>query len=213
MDVRRDDASIDLTATRWRMVLRNCGVRPSVVEEWVPLFVQYVQPSKFSQGAREIDDFVGQVLHETGRLERLEENLNYRPQRLCEVWPSRFIGLESARPYAYNAEALANYVYGKRMGNDQPGDGYRYRGRGIPMVTGKANYALLEQLTGLPLIADPDSLAKPEPALRCAVLWWEKKVPDDAIDTCERVSRAVNGGDIGLDDRVWLTNKAAEALR
>lgn len=201
-----------IAADRWRRVLMACAVRGETVALWAPLFEKYVQPSAFSQGTRELDDFVGQVLHETGRLERLEENLNFRPERLCQVWPSRFVGVAAARPYAYNPEALANLVYGKRMGNDVPGDGFRYRGRGIPMVTGKENYQLLEQLTGLPLVRDPDQLAKPEPALRCAVLWWEKRVPDAAIDTIERVTRAVNGGDIGLEDRAWLTRKAGEAL-
>ena len=80
------------------------------------------------------------------------------------------------------------------------------------MVTGRENYALLEQLTGLPLLAFPDLLADPDCALRCAVLWWEKKVPDRAIDTVERVTRAVQGGQLALEERRTLTGRAGRAL-
>lgn len=197
---------------RWLEVLIHCGVRKPTALLWAPLFVQHVQPDRFSLGLREIDDFVGQVLHETTRLEHLTENMNYRAERLMQVWPARFPTMAVAGMYQYRPEALANFVYGGRIGNDHDGDGFRYIGRGIPMVTGKANYKLLQDLTGLPLLDYPTMLAQPEHALRCAVLWWEKRVPDSAIDSLERVSRAVNGGTIGLDDRRLLTRKASEAL-
>lgn len=199
-------------AARWLQVLLHCGVAKYTALEWAPLFVLHVQPDRFSLGARELDDFVAQVLHETGRLEHLTENLNYRATRLMEVWPKRFPTLAKAALYQYRPEALANFVYGGRMGNNCEGDGFKYLGRGIPMVTGKANYRLLQDLTGLPLVDYPSMLSQPEVALRCAVLWWEKKVPDEAIDTLERVSRAVNGGTTGLEDRRMLARKAAEAL-
>lgn len=202
-----------ITESRWLEVLVYCGVRPSTAVIWAPLFTRHVQPDRFSQGEREIDDFVGQVLHETARLEHLVENLNYRPERLCEVWPSRFRGVAEAMPYAYNPEALAEKVYGKRMGNDQPGDPFRFIGRGIPMVTGRENYELLEDLTGYPLLDFPVMLEDPDIALQCAVLWWDKKIPDSAIDSIERTTRAVNGGTVGLEDRRWLTCKAAEKLK
>jgi putative chitinase len=201
-----------IDAPRWHAVLLHCGVRESTAAEWAPLFERHIQPERFSLGQREIDDFVAQVLHETTRLEHLTENLNYRAERLMEVWPKRFPNRSIAGMYQWRPEALGNFVYGGRMGNDQEGDGFRYLGRGIPMVTGKANYLLLQQLTGLPLVSYPTMLADPDTALRCAVLWWEKKVPDEAIDTLERVSRAVNGGTVGLEDRRLLARKAAEAL-
>lgn len=185
-----------------------------MADQWAPIFARHVQAEAFSVGNRELDDFLGQVLHETARLENLEENLNYRPARLCQVWPSRFPGIAAAMPYAYNPEALAEKVYGGRedLGNIEPGDGAKFIGRGIPMITGRANYALLEGLTGEPLVDYPVLLTNPDIALRCAVLWWEKRVPDSAIDTIERVTRAVNGGQIGLEDRRWLTAKAEEML-
>jgi putative chitinase len=203
-----------ITAARWLEVLGYCGVHATTAVKWAPLFAKHIQAENFSLGRRELDDFVGQVLHETAMLERLEENLNYSAKRLTEVWPGRFPNLAAAAPYAYNPEALAEKAYGMRedLGNDTPGDGLKYLGRGIPMITGKANYALLEGLTGEPLVDFPVMLQNPDIALRCALLWWERRVPDSAIDTIERVSRAVNGGLIGLQDRRQLTAKAGEVL-
>jgi putative chitinase len=201
-----------ISEARWLEVLTFCGVAARTALEWAPIFERHVQPERFSQGAREIDDFVGQILHETVRLEHLEESLHYSAKRLTHVWPGRFPTLEEAEPYAMNPEALAERCYGGRMGNNEPGDGYLYRGRGIPMVTGKDNYALLEQLLGLPLVAYPDLLCDPDTALRCGVAWWEKRVPDSAIDSLSRVTRAVQGAQLGLEDRGRLTDKAKRAL-
>lgn len=202
-----------ITSAQWLRLLCYCGVRYLTAVQWAKIFEDQVQAEKFDLGVRELDDFVGQILEETQMLERLEENLNYSAKRMTEVWPARFPTLAAAAPYAYNPEALANKTYGGRMGNTAPGDGWEYRGRGIPMVTGHDNYALLAQLTGLPLLEFPDMLAKPDGALRCGVLWWEKKVPDSAIDSVERVTRAVQGGTLGLPDRTMLTQKAGLALK
>ena len=80
--------------------------------------------------------------HETGgRFQPVTENLNYSAQRLTEVWPSRFPTIASAKPYASNPRKLANKVYGGRLGNVAPDDGWLYRGRGLPQITGKENYA------------------------------------------------------------------------
>lgn len=202
-----------ISESAWLEVLTFCGVRAIVAVKWAPLFERWVQPEHFSRGLDEIDDFVGQVLHETQRLTKLVENLNYSAQRLTEVWPGRFPTLASAIPCSYAPEVLAERVYGGRMGNvPRSGDAFKYRGRGIPMVTGRDNYALLQQLTALPLLDFPVLLENPATALNCAVLWWEKRVPDSAIDSIERVTRAVQGGQLGLAERRELTNKASEAL-
>lgn len=203
-----------IPAARWLEVLGYCGVHAMTAVKWAPLFERHIQADRFSLGRKEMDDYLGQILHESVRLEHLEESLNYSAKRLTEVWPGRFPDIESARPYANNPEALAEKCYGMRedLGNDQPGDGLRFKGRGVIQITGRANYALLEPLLGKPLLQFPELLADPEIALRASLLWWEKKVPDSAIDTIERVTRAVNGGAIGIKDRRRLTAKAAEAL-
>lgn len=201
-----------ITEARWLEVLTFCGVRAATALTWAPLFEKHIQPANFSLGARELDDYVGQVLHETGRLEKLVENLNYSAQRLTEVWPARFPTLEKAISCAWNPQGLAERVYGNRLGNHRQGDGWRYRGRGIPMVTGLDNYKLLQALTGEPLVERPELLEQPDIALRCSVHWWEKRVPDSAIDTIERVTKAVQGAQLALEDRRRLTEKAGAVL-
>lgn len=203
---------MNITAARWLEVLTYCGVRAGTAVKWAPIFEEHIQPDRFSKGLQEIDDFVGQVLHETAMLEKLVESLNYSAQRLTEVWPSRFPGVAAATPYAWNPEALAEKAYGGRLGNTAPGDGFKYLGRGIPMVTGKVNYQLLQDLTGEPLVDFPVLLENPGIALRCGLLWWEKKVPDSAINSVERVTRAVQGGQQELERRAALTGKALEVL-
>lgn len=202
-----------IPAASWLKVLAYCGVPWTIAVQWSKTFESGVQPELFSQGARELDDFVGQVLHETRCLQKLEESLNYSAKRMTEVWASRFPSIASAEPYAYQPEKLANKVYGGRLGNVKPGDGWLYRGRGIPMITGQVNYLLLQDLTAIGLVEKPDLLLNPDIAIRCAILWWEKKVPDSAIDCVERVTCAVNGGEIGLIDRKTLTERAGTALR
>jgi len=82
------------------------------------------------------------TFHETGgKMQPIEENLNYTSAaRIKQVWPSRFPTIASAQPYVRNPQKLANKVYGGRMGNTGPDDGWRYRGRGLPQITGKDNY-------------------------------------------------------------------------
>lgn len=84
---------------------------------------------------------LAEVYHETGgTMQPVEENLNYSAKRLTQVWPGRFPTIASAQPYANNPQKLANKVYGGRMGNTGPNDGWMFRGRGLPQITGRDNY-------------------------------------------------------------------------
>ena len=91
--------------------------------------------------------------------------MNYSAERLCQVWPTRFPALADARPYARNPEALANCVYGGRMGNTAPGDGWRYRARTPIGLTGKDNYGHVGVLMGQDLVNSPELLEQPHFAL------------------------------------------------
>lgn len=196
----------------WLGILLRCQVNPQVAMAWAPVFDRVVKEGTFSAGDTELDDFLGQILHESQGLTRLTENMNYSAERLCVVWPKRFPTLADARPYARNPEALANKVYGGRMGNTEPGDGWKYRARGPLGITFKNNYALLGKLMGLDLVGNPDLLADPDIALRACILWWEDAIPDSMLGDVEKVSKRVNGGLIGLADREHLTDLAREAL-
>lgn len=209
-----------IETAEWNQILIACGVLPEDAMRWAPVFYRHVQVDRFSAGARELDDFLGQVLAETGALHSISEKLGYtaaRIRQLANYSPpgSRWRSLGArADELAGKPEKMAEAAYGGRMGNgpEGSGDGWKYRGGGIPMVTGKDNYALLQKLTGLPLLAHPDLLRDPETAMQCGLLWWEKKVPDGALDSLERVTRAVNGGQIGLEDRRRFTDRASAAL-
>jgi putative chitinase len=198
----------------WIEVLHKLGVRGETAGRWADAFAKQVTPAAFSKGEAEIPEFLGQILHESAMLEHAEENLRYSAKRLTEVWPSRFKTLAQAQAYANNPPALANRVYGMRadLGNDQPGDGYKYRGRTFLQITGKANYRQTGQALKVDLVNNPDLLAQPEFALRAAIAWWERNIPDSLIGNVDAISRRVNGGTVGIAQREGLTNLAVSLL-
>ncbi len=200
------------TPQEWYHILIRCEVKPTVAAVWSEVFADTVKPGSFSQGDAELDDWLGQILHESNRLRALTEDMRYSAERLCQVWPRRFATLADARPYAYNPEALANRVYGGRMGNTQPGDGWRYRARTPIGLTGKDNYAHVGALMGQDLVGHPELLEQPRYALQACILWWEDRIPDSMLGDPEKVTQRVNGGLIGLADRQHLTTLAGEAL-
>ena len=200
------------SASEWKKILEACNVRPSIADAWSKVFAQEVKG--FSR-ADELDDFLGQILHESNMLETVEENLNYsKAERICAVWPKRFPTVADALPFVCKPEALANKVYANRLGNgdEKSGDGWRFRGRGLVQVTGKANYKALSDIIKIDLVANPEYLREPFMALRVSVLWWENNVPDEIINNIDRVTRRVNGGTIGLAHRKELTDKAGKVV-
>ena len=200
------------TAQDWNAILIACQVNPFVAAKWSLVFADVVKPGSFSAGDADLQDFLGQVLHESAGLTRLEENLNYSSARLCVVWPSRFPTPADAQPYANNPEALANRVYGGRMGNTEPGSGWRYRGRGPLQLTGHDNYDFVGDLMGQDLIDLPELMGQPRYALEACIAWWENKIPDSMLGDPEKVTKRVNGGLVGLADREALTDLATTAL-
>jgi putative chitinase len=191
----------------WADFLGALGVAPDVADDWAPVFA-HVMPDAQWRGELDLPNFLAQNLHESALLTRLEENLSYSAARLTQVWPGRFPTPASAQPYARNPRALANKVYGGRLGNVDPDDGWRYRGRGLIQITGRDNYALTQALTGYPLLQCPDLLLEPEPALRSSLAWWLEMIPQEALADVARVTRIVNGGANGLAERRLLTELA-----
>ncbi|MDZ7892337.1 MAG: glycoside hydrolase family 19 protein [Rhodoferax sp.] len=200
------------TAHDWYGILVRCEVKPKVAAEWSSVFADVIQERSFNLGDLEMDDFLGQVLHESAGLTRFTENLNYSAERLCQVWPSRFPTIADARPYANNPEALANRVYGGRMGNTESGDGWRYRGRGPIQLTGKDNYAAVSELIGQDLVVLPELMEQPRYSLEATIAWWEDRIPDHMIGDPLKVTKRVNGALIGLNDREHLASLAQGAF-
>ena len=158
--------------------------------------------------------FIGQCQHESANFTKLEEGLNYSASRLMAVWPSRFPSLDVANQYANNPEKIANKVYGGRMGNVEDGDGWKYHGRGLIQLTGKDNYANCGSGLGVDLLSNPEWVATPEYAALSAGWFWNKKGLNDLADTgdYETMTKRINGGLIGLDDRKAKIAKAKEIL-
>ena len=158
--------------------------------------------------------FIGQCQHESANFTKLEEGLNYSASRLMAVWPSRFPSLDVANQYANNPQKLANKVYGGRMGNIDENDGWNYHGRGLIQLTGKDNFANCGSGLGMDLVGDPDRLLDPQYAALSAGWFWNKKGLNSLADTqdYETMTKRINGGIIGLDDRKAKIAKAISVL-
>ena len=160
--------------------------------------------------------FIGQCSHECGNFRLLEENLNYKAATLMKLWPKRFPSLEFANQFAGNAKRIANSVYANRMGNrdEASGDGYRFRGRGALQCTGHSTYFHAGKALGVDFVMQPDLIATPKYAALTAGWFWEThklNPPSDALDYI-KVTKIINGGTIGLDDRIKHVQQALAVL-
>jgi putative chitinase len=163
--------------------------------------------------------FVAQCAHESAGFKFLKENLNYRAASLRKVFPKYFPNDDIANQYANRpnkAEAIANRVYANRMGNgpEESGDGFRYCGRGLIQLTGKHNYEAFAMSIETPVEDIPEYLQTFEGAVQSACWFWETNGLNrwaDAGDIKE-LTRRINGGYIGLDDRIKHYNHALHVM-
>jgi len=159
--------------------------------------------------------FLAQTAHESGGYRALTENLNYRAETLSKVWPSKFPP-DVAAQYAHNPEAIANRAYASRMGNgdEASGDGFRYCGRGLIQLTGKANYTAFAQSIDTPVEEVPDFLATFEGAIQSACWFWENNNLNAVADAGDLVhmTKVINGGTLGLDDRTARFQHACQVM-
>lgn len=206
------------TPEQWAHFLGALGVKPVTAARWAEPFAEECRPECFNLRERELDDYVAEVLHETDFLSATVENLNYKAPRIRELGaiygPASRWGkaAREADTLAGCPEDLAEVLYGGRFGNTQQGDGWKFRGRGIPMVTFRANYARLGDLMGQDLTVTPEILEQPRYAVAASLHWWADRIPDSAIDYPDRVRRLVQGSTLGLDRTRQLSAKARAAL-
>ena len=160
--------------------------------------------------------FLAQCGHESADFTVLKENLNYSADGLHKVFPKRFPTVESANPYNRNPEKIANKIYADRMGNgpESSGDGYKYRGRGAIQLTGHDNYKAFADSIGQSIdeaVAYTETLAG---AIESACWFWNKNNLNQFADSADLVTltKRINGGTIGLDDRVKHYNHNIEVL-
>jgi len=158
--------------------------------------------------------FIGQCAHESANFKVLQENLNYSAEGLMKTWPSRFPDLQTANQYAHNPQKIAGKVYNGRLGNTSEEEAAKYLGRGLIQLTGKENYERCGSAIGVDLINEPTLLVEPNHAAMSAGWFWNKKGLNELADQQEhgQITKRINGGTLGLDDRIAKTTKAAQAL-
>ena len=183
--------------------------------EWVPAlndtFAKFGIATVKQQAA-----FIGQCGHECGNFKTLTENLNYRAETLMKLWPKRFPTLEFAKQYEKNPTKIANSVYANRMGNrdEASGDGFRFRGRGCIQLTGHSSYFHAGKACGVDFVMNPDLVATPEYAAMTAGWFWSTHGCNPLAETEDWIAltKKINGGTIGLDDRIKQTQRAVAVL-
>ena len=160
--------------------------------------------------------FIGQCGHECGNFKILEENLNYRAATLMRLWPKRFPTLEIANEYAGQPKKIANKVYANRMGNrdESSGDGWRFRGRGCIQCTGADLYYKFGKAVGMDFWAKPDLIATPQYAALSAGWFWSTHKCNEAAQAQDwvKLTKIINGGIIGIEERLKHINQALSVL-
>ena len=163
--------------------------------------------------ALRLSHFLAQCAHESGNFKLVSENLNYSADGLLKIFPKYFKDKATADAYARKPEKIANRVYASRMGNgdEASGDGYKFRGRGFIQLTGKSNYQAFSDFIKEDCVANPDLVATKYPLTSAAFFFDKNKL----WDICDKgatpeivtlVTRRVNGGTHGLDDRLSKFN-------
>ena len=192
------------------------GITPTVARVLLPHLI--VAFDRFEiDTPRRMAAFIGQYSHETSGFTRLEENLYYTdPARIAQMF-SALREVEKALAFTRQPKALANRVYANRNGNgsEASGDGWNYRGRGLPHLTGRGNYRAAGSALGLPLEQNPDRVAEPEAAVLVGAWYWKANGLNALADRwqLDAITRGINGAAMaGRVDRVERCNRALDAL-
>lgn len=188
--------------------LRQMLPKNPYIDYWHKALTQLLPDYEINTGKR-IAAFVAQCAHESGNFMVLQENLNYRWQSLRKLFPKYFPDDAIAQDYASRPnkqEAIANRIYGSRMGNgpEESGDGYRYRGRGLIQLTGRQNYTWFAASLEISPEEASEYLMTFEGAAQSACWFWETNKLNQWADKGDilTLTKRINGGTIGLDDRI-----------
>jgi len=203
-----------LTESQFAELYPNCKISNDLIKSMKKLF----EPNKINN-AKRIASFIAQCAHESGGFRVFSENLNYSASGLDLTFPKYFkdAGIDSKK-YAKNPEKIANRVYASRMGNsdESSGDGYKYRGRGPIQITGKSNYTALSKSINIDLISNPDLICTDTDIMIKSAIWfWNANDLNSFADKedLKGMTRKINGGYIGLDDRIEQYNKIVKLLK
>ena len=189
-------------------------------EDWYEALVE-IMPKYEINSKRRVAHFLSQCAHESADFRRLEENLNYSAKSLRAVF-GRYFGnppKRDADEYHRQPEMIANYVYMDefrryKMGNVNPGDGWLFRGRGLKQLTGRDNYTKFGESIGLTAEEAARYVATPSGAVESACWFWDTNNLNSIADTDDvvKMTKRINGGNIGLEDRKRRYAQAMEVL-
>lgn len=197
------------------MVNKEQLAKLHIGEQWVEPLNETFARFDISTPIRQAS-FIGQAGHESGNFTKLQEGLSYSAERLMVIWPKRFPTLEIAQKYARNEKALANNVYANRMGNrdEASGDGFRFSGKGLFQLTGHANFYHAGKALGEDFVMHPELVKTPRFAALTAGWFWNTHKLNQYADIRDftMMTKKINGGTIGLNDRIKHINHAFEVL-
>lgn len=198
--------------------LQACIGNNPYLDNWVHALNQLLPDYEINTPQR-VAAFVAQCAHESGGFTALRENLNYRAVTLRKIFPKYFPDDAIATRYASmpnKQEAIANRVYANRMGNgpEESGDGFRYCGRGLIQLTGKVNYQNFADSIETPVEEVSEYLQTFEGAVQSACWFWESNNLNQWADKGDilTLTKRINGGTIGLEDRIKHYNHALHVL-
>ena len=196
--------------------LRQLGIDPSLVDPFNETFQRFGILTPAQQAS-----WIGQCGHECGNFRILEENLNYKAATLLKLFPKTpkrqwgFIP-EEAAAYEKQPQKIANRIYSNRMGNrdEASGDGWRFRGSGFLQLTGHSNFYHAGQALGVDFVMQPELVRTPMYAAQTAGWFWQTHKLNQYADSGDflTMTKRINGGTIGLDDRIKHINHALHVL-
>jgi len=195
-----------------------------VSEEWLEPLTAAFERFEINTPERQAA-FIGQCQHESGNFKRVVENLNYRESALKSLFGRHRISEEDCAKYGRNddhpadQDGIANCIYGgewgaKNLGNTEEGDGAKFKGRGLIQLTGRANYQKLSDALSVDFIDSPELLEEPMYAALSAGWFWDSKNLNQYADEQDwtTLTKRINGGTIGLEDRVAHIESALSVL-
>jgi len=194
--------------------------RMFIKDKYYSYIEQYSEKYKINTVER-ISHFLAQVNYESGYMNYIVENLNYSSKQLLKVFPKYFKTIDEVKEFEYKGEKIANKVYANRMGNgsEASGDGWKYRGRGLIQLTGKNNYLKFSKWynDSKIFVDNPDLLIQPQFAVLSAFFYWDIKNlnsyivdNENAYNVCKCITKKINGGYNGLEERFRLYKKIRE---
>jgi putative chitinase len=191
--------------------------KKTVLETYIEPINTVAQYYDMFENPNRIAGFLAQVAHESGGFNFVKENLNYSAEGLTKTFKKYFPTLDVASPYARNPEKIANRVYANRMGNsnEQSGDGFKFRGRGLIQLTGRTNYTKFAEDLGISVDETVDYLESPNGAVSSAGWFWDNNKLNQYCDKNDFVTltKRINGGTIGLEDRMHHYHLVLELLK